>query len=85
MVDELRAGELVGAVIYLLAMAALGMHLRHGTWSAAQTLGFTNSPATRRGANLAGYTLAVVIAGGFALVPLAVLVGHRRLTGGRQP
>ena len=62
-------------VVYLLAMGALALHLRHGTWSAAQTLGMTNSPATRRAANLAGYTLAVVIAGGFALVPLAVLVG----------
>ena len=62
-------------VVYLLAMAALAMHLRHGTWSAAQTLGFTNSPKTRHAANLLGYTLAVVIAGGFALVPLAVLVG----------
>jgi succinate dehydrogenase / fumarate reductase cytochrome b subunit len=63
------------SVIYLLALAALAMHLRHGTWSASQTLGLTNSPTARRRANLAGYTLAVVVAGGFALVPLAVLTG----------
>lgn len=63
------------SVIYLLAMAALAMHLRHGTWSAAQTLGLTNTAQARRLANLAGYTLAVVIAGGFAIVPLSVLVG----------
>ena len=30
-------------LIYLAAMFALGMHLHHGTWSAAQTLGLTNN------------------------------------------
>ena len=63
------------SIIYLLAMGALAMHLRHGVWSAAQTLGLTNTPQSRKRANLAGYTLAVVIAGGFALVPLSVIVG----------
>jgi succinate dehydrogenase / fumarate reductase, cytochrome b subunit len=62
-------------VVYLLAMGALAMHLRHGTWSAAQTMGLTSTPTSRHRANLAGYTLAVVIAGGFAIVPLAVLFG----------
>lgn len=62
-------------LIYLLASVALALHLRHGVWSASQTLGLTNSPAARRRANLAGYALAVVVAGGFALVPLSVLVG----------
>jgi len=63
------------SVIYLLAMAALAMHLRHGVWSAAQTLGYTNSPAARARWNIAGYTVATIIAGGFALVPLSVLFG----------
>ncbi len=63
------------AVIYLLAMGALAMHLRHGTWSAGQTLGLTSTPAAARRWNLAGYTLAAVVAGGFALVPLSVLFG----------
>lgn len=62
-------------VIYLVAMVALGMHLRHGTWSASQTLGLTNSARSRRTANLAGITLAVVVAGGFSLVPLFTLFG----------
>lgn len=62
-------------VIYLVAMVALGMHLHHGTWSAAQTLGLTNSVAARTRAKLAGWVLAIVIAGGFSLVPLAVLLG----------
>ena len=62
-------------VIYLLAMVALAMHLRHGVWSAGQTLGLTNTPASRARFNAAGYTLAAVIAVGFALVPLSVLFG----------
>jgi succinate dehydrogenase / fumarate reductase cytochrome b subunit len=62
-------------VIYLLAMVALAMHLRHGVWSAAQTMGLTNTPQARARFNMAGYTLALVIAGGFALVPLSVLFG----------
>jgi succinate dehydrogenase / fumarate reductase cytochrome b subunit len=63
------------AVIYLLAMAALGMHLRHGIWSAGQTLGLTNTPAARTGFNAAAYAVAFVVAVGFAIVPLSVLVG----------
>ncbi len=63
------------SAIYLLAMVALGMHLRHGTWSAAQTLGWTSTPAARVRWNVVGYTVAIVVAGGFALVPLSVLFG----------
>jgi succinate dehydrogenase / fumarate reductase cytochrome b subunit len=62
-------------VVYLLAMAALAMHLRHGVWSAAQTLGLTNSATARARWNAAGYVTALVIAGGFALVPLSILFG----------
>jgi succinate dehydrogenase / fumarate reductase, cytochrome b subunit len=63
------------ALIYLLAMGALAMHLRHGVWSAAQTLGLTNTPAARRGFNAIAVALAVAVAVGFALVPLSVLFG----------
>ncbi len=62
-------------LIYLVAMLALALHLHHGTWSAAQTLGFTSTARSRRNAKAAGWVLAVVIAGGFSLVPLAVLSG----------
>jgi len=62
-------------LIYLVAMAALGMHLHHGTWSAAQTLGFTTTAASRARAKAAGWIIAVVVAGGFSLVPLGVLLG----------
>ena len=62
-------------LVYLVAMAALALHLHHGTWSAAQTLGLTSTAKSRRNAKTLGWVLAVVIAGGFSLVPLAVLSG----------
>lgn len=62
-------------IIYLVAMLALGMHLHHGTFSAIQTLGFTNTEKSRARAREAGWVVAVVIAGGFSLVPLFVLFG----------
>lgn len=62
-------------LIYLVAMLALGFHLHHGTWSALQTLGLTNSARSRTNAKRTGWLVAVVIAGGFSLVPLAVLFG----------
>ncbi len=62
-------------VIYLVAMAALAMHLHHGVWSAAQTLGLTNNAKARRNAKAIGAIVAVVIAGGFSLVPIFVLAG----------
>ena len=61
-------------IFYLLAMGALGMHLYHGVWSATQTLGVNQArwdKTIRAGAAGA----ALVIAGGFAVVPLAVLFG----------
>ena len=62
-------------LIYLVALVALGMHIRHGVWSAAQTLGLTNNARARTNASTIGIILAVVIAGGFSLVPIFVLAG----------
>ena len=62
-------------IIYLVAMVALGLHLHHGTWSAMQTLGLTNTAASRARAKAAGWVIAVIVAGGFALVPLSVVLG----------
>jgi succinate dehydrogenase / fumarate reductase cytochrome b subunit len=57
---------------YVVAMGIVGMHLRHGISSAFQSLGLmSNSAWTTRLLGL-GLTLAVVIAGGFALIPVWV-------------
>ena len=63
------------SLIYLAAVFALAMHLRHGVYSAAQTMGLTSTPAAQRAFGAVGMLLALVIAGGFAIVPLSVLVG----------
>lgn len=59
--------------IYLLAMIALGMHLHHGVWSAAQTLGLTQTAKSRATAKALGVLVALVVAVGFAIPPLAIL------------
>jgi succinate dehydrogenase / fumarate reductase cytochrome b subunit len=53
---------------YATAVITLGFHLRHGIWSAFQTLGW-KFPRT------AALAVAVVICAGFLTVPLAVTVG----------
>ncbi|MCB0195711.1 MAG: succinate dehydrogenase cytochrome b subunit [Anaerolineae bacterium] len=62
------------AIFYLIAMVALGFHIYHGAWSVFQTLGLNNRTYTQplRALSL---TLAIVIAGGFAMIPLAVIFG----------
>jgi succinate dehydrogenase / fumarate reductase, cytochrome b subunit len=62
-------------IIYLAAMLALAFHLHHGTFSAIQTLGFTNTAESRARARVAGWVVAIVVAGGFSLVPLFTVFG----------
>lgn len=75
--DRLVAGFGVWwvVVIYLLALVALGMHLRHGFWSACQTLGWTHTDRSAAQVKGAALLLAIIVAGGFALVPLSVAFG----------
>ncbi|MEV7085266.1 succinate dehydrogenase [Streptomyces sp. NPDC093085] len=63
-----------GNTIYLVAMAALGLHIRHGFWSAAQTLGVGNATRERL-LKTAANTLALVLTAGFVAVPVAVMTG----------
>jgi succinate dehydrogenase / fumarate reductase cytochrome b subunit len=65
------------AVFYLVAMGALALHLYHGAWSSLRTLGVAQasaSPLKRR----AALAVAIIIAAGFAVVPLAVILGWVR-------
>ncbi|MCB5165459.1 succinate dehydrogenase cytochrome b subunit [Streptomyces bambusae] len=63
-----------GNTVYLTAMLALGLHIRHGFWSAAQTLGAGTVRRDRTLKALANL-LALVITAGFVSVPLAVMTG----------
>ncbi len=62
------------AIFYLLAMSALGLHLYHGTWAAVRTLGAAPASAhpLKRTAAL---VIAIVVAAGFMIIPLATLAG----------
>jgi succinate dehydrogenase / fumarate reductase, cytochrome b subunit len=59
---------------YTVAMIALGLHLRHGVWSALQTLGRSSGPYQRRYKAIA-LVFAVVLTAGFLAVPFAVQFG----------
>jgi succinate dehydrogenase / fumarate reductase, cytochrome b subunit len=62
------------AVAYIIAMLALGLHLRHGAWSMLQTLGASH-PRWDGARNATATAFTVVIVLGFLSVPLAVLAG----------
>ena len=62
-------------LLYLVAMLALGAHLHHGVWSAAQTLGLTGTAAARNRWKQIAFVTALVISVGFSLVPIFVLAG----------
>ena len=62
-------------LIYLVAMAMLGAHLHHGTWSAAQTLGLTGTARARTLAKRVAFTTALIITVGFSIVPISILAG----------
>jgi succinate dehydrogenase / fumarate reductase cytochrome b subunit len=61
-------------VFYAAAVVALGFHVRHGLWSALQTIGRSSAAtqATLKGVALAA---AVVLTAGFLSVPFAVMTG----------
>lgn len=61
---------------YVVAMLLIGMHLNHGIASAAQSLGWSNQRYARS-LVLGGRVLAVVIAGGFAILPLYMYFAHQ--------
>ncbi len=55
--------------LYVAVMLLLGLHLRHGFWSALQSLGAMNPKYTPLYYSL-GLVLAVLLAGGFLILPL---------------
>ena len=61
-------------LIYVVAMLALCLHVYHGFWSAAQTLG-ANRPTRDRALKATATVLALVITAGFLSVPVAVMTG----------
>jgi succinate dehydrogenase / fumarate reductase cytochrome b subunit len=62
------------SLAYVIAMLALGLHLRHGAWSMLQTLGASH-PRWNGVRSVAATVFTVAVVLGFISVPLAVLAG----------
>ncbi|MEO6881813.1 MAG: succinate dehydrogenase cytochrome b subunit [Mycobacteriaceae bacterium] len=62
-------------LVYTVALLALGLHLRHGFWSAFASLGANTSAARRRHLNQVAVGVSLVITIGFLLPPYAILLG----------
>ena len=61
-------------IVYTIALVTLGFHLRHGIWSATQTLGQTNRRREKT-VNLIAIAFSVVLIAGYLVVPFSVLFG----------
>jgi len=61
----------VWAAVYVVAMILIGFHLRHGISSAFQSLGASHPVYTKRLVAI-GTVIAILIAGGFAIIPIWV-------------
>lgn len=62
------------SLFYIVAQAALGLHLYHGVWSLFQSLGW-NHPRFNRWRDVFAHTFAWVITVGNISFPIAVLTG----------
>ncbi|MFL6095496.1 MAG: succinate dehydrogenase cytochrome b subunit [Blastococcus sp.] len=64
----------IATTVYVVTLILLGMHLRHGIWSATQTLGQSNR---RRERTVNGFAIAfaTLLIAGYLVVPAAVVFG----------
>lgn len=61
------------AVIYVAAVLVVALHIRHGFWSLFQTFG-ANHPVYMPIIQKIGIAFAVIVAAGFGLIPLYLLI-----------
>jgi succinate dehydrogenase / fumarate reductase cytochrome b subunit len=59
---------------YLIAMAAVGLHLYHGVWSSGRSLGMS-SPSPHPLRRTVALVLALLVWLGFTIIPIAVYAG----------
>jgi len=64
---------MVYSSVYVLGSISLGLHLTHGFWSAFQTIGFSND-LWRKRLTVVGYLYAIAVAGGFAIIPIFLML-----------
>ena len=75
--DRVVNGFQIWSVVlaYTIAVLAVGLHVRHGTWSALTTLGANTSSLARQRLNVIAYAVAGLLTIGFLLPPFAILFG----------
>ena len=75
--DRVVNGFQIWSVVlaYTIAVVAVGLHVRHGTWSALTTLGANTSSLARQRLNVIAYAVAGLLTLGFLLPPFAILFG----------
>lgn len=61
-------------LLYVVAMAALGLHLHHGIWSSLRTLGASKASTDPLKRPVAA-AVAIVVWLGFTVIPIAVFAG----------
>lgn len=66
-------------ISYAVAMIAVGLHVRHGFWSAFATLGANTSPKTRAFWNTVAVLLALILVVGFLSGPVAIALDWIKL------
>jgi succinate dehydrogenase / fumarate reductase cytochrome b subunit len=71
-VESFRTGWI--SALYIFVMLMLGAHLRHGFWSAFQSLGLIN-PRWSSAVSALGYLIAGILTLGFVAVPAIVFLG----------
>jgi succinate dehydrogenase / fumarate reductase cytochrome b subunit len=59
---------------YVICLLILGLHIRHGVWSATATLG-RNTARRQQAINIFAIAFATVLIGGFLTVPFGVVIG----------
>ena len=64
-------------IVYAITLIVLGFHLRHGIWSAFQTLGQSNKRRERT-VNVFAIVFSVLLIAGFLVVPFSVVFGFVR-------
>jgi succinate dehydrogenase / fumarate reductase cytochrome b subunit len=64
----------IPTIVYVVALILLGLHLRHGIWSATQTLGQSNRRRERT-VNAFAIAFSVLLIAGYLVVPAAVVFG----------
>jgi succinate dehydrogenase / fumarate reductase, cytochrome b subunit len=64
----------IATTVYVVTLILLGLHLRHGIWSATQTLGQSNRRRERT-VNAFAIAFATLLIAGYLVVPAAVVFG----------